>query len=73
MPFLLAQIAPESFLIGGWQAAGGGRGSASSSTASARRRFQFHKRSQLFIGTNNKALSVAAMRVHNPDFSTPRN
>jgi hypothetical protein len=34
MPFLLAQIAPESFLIGGWQAE---KGSASSSTASARR------------------------------------
>jgi hypothetical protein len=36
-------------------------------------RFKFQKRSQLIIGTNNKALSVAAMRVHNPDFSTPRN
>jgi hypothetical protein len=26
-------------------------------------RFQFHKRSQLFIGTHNETLSVAAMRV----------
>ena len=30
---------------------------------------QFHKRSQLFIRTHNKTLSVAAMRVCNPDRS----
>jgi hypothetical protein len=34
--------------------------------ASADRRFEFHKRSLLFIRTHNKTLSVA-MRVHNPD------
>jgi hypothetical protein len=32
-------------------------------------RFEFQKRSQLFIGAHNKALSVAAMRVSNPDRS----
>jgi hypothetical protein len=32
------------------------------------RPFQFHKRSQLFIGTHNKTLSVA-MRVNNPNRS----
>jgi len=31
------------------------------------RLLQFKKRSQLFIGTHNEALSVAAMRVSNPD------
>jgi hypothetical protein len=31
------------------------------------RRFQFQKRSQLFIRVHNQALSVAAMRVCNPD------
>jgi hypothetical protein len=35
--------------------------------ASADRRFQFDKRRQLFIGTNNETLSDAAMRVSNPD------
>src|SRR6266545_204882 len=30
--------------------------------ASANRRFQFHKRSQLFIGVHNETLSVVAMR-----------
>jgi hypothetical protein len=34
--------------------------------ASANRRFQFHKRSQLFIGVHNEALTVVAMRVNNP-------
>jgi hypothetical protein len=29
------------------------------------RRFDFHKRSQLFIRTHNKALSVVAVRVSN--------
>jgi hypothetical protein len=32
-------------------------------------RFQFEKRSQLFVGVHNKALSVAAMRINNPDCS----
>jgi hypothetical protein len=34
------------------------------------RRLQFQKRAQLFIRTHNKALSVAVMRVSNPDRST---
>ncbi|PYJ89342.1 MAG: hypothetical protein DME71_10045 [Verrucomicrobia bacterium] len=34
---------------------------------SASRRLQFHKRSQLFIRVHNKPLSVAAVRVNNPD------
>jgi hypothetical protein len=50
----------------------GGKGSASSSTASARRRFKFHKRSQLFIRMHNKTVSVAAMRVSNADCSPAR-
>jgi hypothetical protein len=33
-------------------------------------RFKFHKRSQLFIRTHNETLSVAAMRVCNPDGSS---
>jgi len=36
------------------------------------RRFKFNKRSQLFIGTHNEALSVA-MRVNNPDRSGREN
>jgi hypothetical protein len=32
----------------------------------ANRRFQFHKRSQDFIGTHNETLSIA-VRIHNPD------
>ena len=36
---------------------------------SANRRFEFNKRSQLFIRTHNETLSVTAMRVHNPDRS----
>jgi hypothetical protein len=31
------------------------------------RPFQFQKRSQLFIRTHNETLSIAAMRVSNPD------
>ena len=31
------------------------------------RRFEFHKRRQLFIRTHNEELTVAAMRVCNPD------
>jgi hypothetical protein len=34
--------------------------------ASANRRFQFQKRSQLFIRSHNETLPVAAMRVSNP-------
>jgi hypothetical protein len=37
--------------------------------ASASGRFQFEKRSQLFIRTHNETLSVVAMRVCNPDYS----
>jgi len=35
-------------------------------TASADRRFQFHKRRQLFIGMHNEPLSLA-MRVNDPN------
>ena len=35
----------------------------------ANRRFEFHKRSQLFIRVHNESLSVAAMCVCNPDRS----
>jgi len=31
------------------------------------RRFEFQKRSQLFIRTHNETLSVAAMSASNPD------
>ena len=37
-------------------------------TASRNRRFQFHKRSQFFIGAHNVTLSVT-VRVSNPDCS----
>jgi hypothetical protein len=37
--------------------------------ASANRRFQFQKRSQLFIRAHNETLSVAAVCVSNPDCS----
>jgi hypothetical protein len=33
------------------------------------RRFQFHKRSQLFFGSRNETLSIAAMCAHNEDCS----
>jgi hypothetical protein len=33
----------------------------------ANRRYQFQKRSQLFIRAHNEPLSVAAMRISNPD------
>jgi hypothetical protein len=36
---------------------------------SQNRRFEFQKRCQLFIRTHNEALTVAAMRVNNPDRS----
>ncbi|PYK62643.1 MAG: hypothetical protein DME50_18955 [Verrucomicrobia bacterium] len=36
------------------------------------RRFKLDKRSQLFIRTHNEMLSVAAMRVSNPDCSPLR-
>jgi hypothetical protein len=32
-----------------------------------RTRFQFQKRDQFFVRTHNEALTVAAMRVSNPD------
>ena|SRR5436190_3443806 len=35
----------------------------------ASRGFKFNKRAELFVGVHNKALSVAAMRVCNPDRS----
>jgi hypothetical protein len=38
----------------------------------ANRRFQFHKRSQLFIRVHDETLSVVAMRVSNPDCSPLR-
>jgi hypothetical protein len=38
--------------------------------ASPNRRFEFHKRSQFFIGTHNQTLSVAAMRIGNEDCSS---
>jgi hypothetical protein len=41
---------------------------ASQFGARANRRFEFHKRSQQFIGTHNETFSVA-MRVNNPDCS----
>ena len=37
--------------------------------ASADGRFEFQKRSQLFIRTHNEALIVPTMRVSNPDRS----
>ena len=40
--------------------------------ANANRRFKFHKRSQLFLRAHNVTLSVAAMRVSNPDRSPLR-
>src|SRR5207249_4503445 len=36
------------------------------------RPFQFHKRRQLFISLHNKTLSIAAMRVSNPNRSPLR-
>jgi hypothetical protein len=35
--------------------------------ATANRRFEFDKRRQLFIRTHNKTLSIAAVRIGNPD------
>jgi hypothetical protein len=37
--------------------------------ASSNDKFQFHKRSQLFIRAHNETLSVVTMRVSNPDRS----
>jgi hypothetical protein len=47
-------------------------GLSSEFTASPNRRFQFHERGQLFIGTHNKTLSVIAVCVSNPDYSSLR-
>jgi len=38
--------------------------------ASATRRFEFHKRSQYFIGAHNETLSVVAVCVNNPNCSS---
>jgi hypothetical protein len=38
----------------------------------ANRRFEFHKRRQLFIGMHNKAPPVVAMCVSDPDCSSRR-
>ena len=45
------------------------RGSRLSLLSLANCRFQFHKRSQLFIRVNNEMLSVVAMRIGNPERS----
>jgi hypothetical protein len=37
--------------------------------ASANLQFEFHKRSELFIGTHDETLSIIAIRVSNPDCS----
>jgi hypothetical protein len=37
--------------------------------ASANRRFQFDKRAELFVRVHNKALSVVAVCIGNPDRS----
>jgi len=39
------------------------------STKGRDRPFQFQKRRQYFIGVHNETLSVAAMRINNPDCS----
>jgi hypothetical protein len=44
-----------------------GHGLSTQFAASANRRFQFHKRGQLFIRTHNEPLSIAVMRVSNED------
>jgi hypothetical protein len=41
------------------------------STASTGHQLEFHKRRQLFIGTHNETLSVAAMRVCNIQIVQP--
>jgi hypothetical protein len=41
-----------------------------SSKLDTNRRFDFQKRSQLFIRTHNEPLLVSAMSVSNPDCST---
>jgi len=41
-------------------------------TSGPNRGFQFHKCRQLFIRLHNKTLSIAAMRVNNPDRSALR-
>jgi hypothetical protein len=38
----------------------------SAAESAANRRFQFHKRSQLFIRANNEALSVAKIALESP-------
>jgi hypothetical protein len=36
-------------------------------SATPNRRFEFHKRSQLFIRAHNETLFVTAMRIRDPD------
>jgi hypothetical protein len=38
----------------------------------ANRRFEFHKRRQLFIRMDNETLSIVTMRISNPDRSPGR-
>jgi len=40
--------------------------------ATTNRRFEFQKRSQLFVRTHNEALTLTAMRVNNEDRSPAR-
>jgi hypothetical protein len=40
--------------------------------AATNRRFEFDKRSQLFVGVHNETFSVAAVCVNNPDRSPLR-
>jgi hypothetical protein len=47
----------------------GSSGPASSGERPDRARFQFHKRSQLFISVHNETLSVIAVCVNNPERS----
>jgi len=41
-------------------------------SSGANRQFKFQKRGQLFVRVHNEPLSVAAMRVNNPDRSPLR-
>jgi len=45
---------------------------SSGRSARSNGRFEFHKRSQLFICAHNETLSVTAMRISNPDRSPVR-
>jgi hypothetical protein len=58
----------EKLVLSGWdhRSRGGRRCDVHSAVVDP---FEFHKRSQLFIGRHNETLSVVAMRVCNPDCS----